>query len=53
VLATAGCNGPSDGASGGSFIVNYQADGSAVQAASYFGYWRDVAYQVYLGAANA
>lgn len=55
------CNGPSGGAGGGSFIVNYQADGSAVQTASYFGswgdsyfaYWRDTAYQVYLGAANA
>jgi hypothetical protein len=55
------CNGLSGGASGGSFIVNYQADGSAVQTASYFGswgdsyfaYWRDVTYQVYLGAANA
>jgi hypothetical protein len=55
------CNGLSGGASGGSFIVDYQADGSAVQTASYFGSWgdsyfayyRDVAWQVYNGAQNA
>jgi hypothetical protein len=55
------CNGLSGGASGGSFIVNYQSDGSAVQTASYFGSWgdsyfayyRDVAWQVYNGAQNA
>ncbi|WP_306210582.1 hypothetical protein [Actinoplanes sp. RD1] len=55
------CVGLSGGASGGSFIVNYQADGSAVQTASYFGSWgdayfayyRDVAWQVYNGAQNA
>jgi hypothetical protein len=56
------CNGLSGGASGGAFIVDYQSDGSAMQTASYFGtwgsdsyfaYWRDAAYQVYLGAANA
>jgi len=55
------CNGLSGGASGGSFIVNYQADGSAVQTASYFGSWgdsyfayyRDVAWTVYNGAQNA
>lgn len=55
------CNGLSGGASGGSFIVNYQSDGSAVQTASYFGSWgdsyfayyRDVAWSVYNGAQNA
>ncbi|AGL20104.1 serine protease [Actinoplanes sp. N902-109] len=55
------CNGLSGGASGGSFIVNYQSDGSAVQTASYFGSWgdaywayyRDAAWQVYNGASNA
>lgn len=55
------CFGMSGGASGGAFIVNYQADGSAVQTASYFGSWgdayfayyRDVAWQVYDGAQRA
>ncbi len=55
------CFGMSGGASGGSFIVNYQPDGSAVQTASYFGSWgdayfayfRDVAWQVYDGAQRA
>ncbi|MCP2168548.1 hypothetical protein [Goodfellowiella coeruleoviolacea] len=56
------CIGLSGGASGGAFIVNYQAgDGSAMQTASFFGSWgdsyfayyRDAAYQVYNGAQNA
>jgi V8-like Glu-specific endopeptidase len=55
------CNGLSGGASGGSFIVNYQGDGSATQTASFFGSWgdsyfayyRDAAYQVYNGAQHS
>lgn len=56
------CNGLSGGASGGAFIVNYQAsDGSAYQTASYFGSWgdsyfayyRNAALEVYQGASNA